>query len=289
MSDSQLLGATIEIARSLVDDLAPIHQASFDPRPVDDHRWHYGMPTIPAMHIRSFYTTGNDSFSLALLGLRANASAAALGPIRHLYETLAIVRWLTEPGPVEQRERALAITRRSIRWVEDTYPHALEQLDETTDIEPLRRRLRNPPSAAMLKDLADIAREDGIRNDVEMPPRRDLFNKYMADAGGYLMFRVLSTMASHPGALQSGLFYGAPGVGLDYDFKGLHLQRAYWLADATAIHLDLCRRCGPVCGWRGAEPLLGQLEASLSPLGSEIQARLRARKIDELTNPGPLG
>src|SRR5579862_2539948 len=106
MSDEQLLTAIAGLARSLVDDLAPIHSRSFHPRPYDDPRWHYRMPTTPAMHLRSLYTTGNDAFCLAFLGLRANASAAALGPIRHVYESLAVARWLSEVDTNEQRERA---------------------------------------------------------------------------------------------------------------------------------------------------------------------------------------
>jgi hypothetical protein len=284
MSDPQLLRAVVNVGAGLLDGLAPIHQASFHPRPVDDPRWHHGMPTTVAMHIRGLYTTGNDSFCLAVLGLKANASAAALGPIRHLYETLAVARWLTEPGAAEQRERAFALTRDSIAWLEKNYVSALGALGDDPELEPLQQRMRSRRTAAMSEDLAAIAREDGLRNDVRLPNRRDLFTTYLDDAGGYLSFALLSTAGSHPGALQSTLFYGVPGVGVDYDFKGLHALRAYWLSGAGVVHLELCRLCGPICGWTNQETLLTSAESSLTPLAQEAQKRFLSGKLAQLSD-----
>jgi len=44
-----------------------------------------------------------------------------------------------------------------------------------------------------------------------------------------------SSPSSHPGAARAFQFYGTPGAGVDYDFKGKHHVRAYWIAQSKAV------------------------------------------------------
>jgi hypothetical protein len=47
-------------------------------------------------------------------------------------------------------------------------------------------------------------------------------------------YPLLNSSGAHPGASRAFQFYGTPGAGIDYDFKGKHLLRAYWIAPSPS-------------------------------------------------------
>lgn len=284
LTDAELRSAVFRVGGRLLDDMGPVHQASFGGRVTDDPRWHHALPTTVEMHVRILFTAATDSYGLALLGLRAHASASALGPIRHQAESLGILRWLLEPGEqTERRERAFAITRDSIslfQRIADGFEAAVHADADLRAAAPRFRRSVSDMQAA----LAQIAAEDGLRNDVVLPTRRTLFDRYL---GGYLFFRALSVAGSHPGAAQATLFYGVPGVGVvDFDFKGGDVERAFWLSEAIELELELCKLAAPICGWRDLE-VIQHGEASLRPLAEEATGRWTERRKRSLSNLPP--
>ncbi len=57
----------------------------------------------------------NDSYGLALLGLREHATASALGPIRNVAETYTYAKWLLEsPDEKVRLSRAYRLTMDAI-------------------------------------------------------------------------------------------------------------------------------------------------------------------------------
>jgi hypothetical protein len=60
---------------------------------------------------------------------------------------------------------------------------------------------------------------------------------------------------------------------MDFDFKGMHVVRAYWIAMSTELHLELCRLVAPVLGWQRWEAALDALSSRLQPLAEEAQRR----------------
>ena len=61
------------------------------------------MPVKIRGHVLSMTTEANDAFWLSLYGLQKYASAAALGPIRNVAETLAWISWLLEDADDDVR------------------------------------------------------------------------------------------------------------------------------------------------------------------------------------------
>jgi len=66
----------------------------------------------------------------------------------------------------------------------------------------------------------------------------------------------------------------SPGTGIvDFDFKGMHGLRAYWIAVSIELHLQLCRLVVPVLGWQKWEAGLDALDRKLQPLAEEAKRR----------------
>jgi hypothetical protein len=61
-----------------------------------------------------------------------------------------------------------------------------------------------------------------------------LAQQYLPEHGGYQLYALLNSSGAHPGASRAFQFYGTPGAGIDYDFKGKHLLRAYWIAPSPS-------------------------------------------------------
>src|SRR5450755_2421467 len=99
-----------------------------------------------------------------------------------------------------------------------------------------------------------------------------LFELYLHDEGGYVLFSLLSKAASHPGASRPFPFYLslAKGMGVDFDFQGMHGVRAYWLSRSLHLHIALCRLVAPELDWAD---VLDELHKQLDPLAAEAPRR----------------
>jgi hypothetical protein len=277
MTNSELREALFGLAWPLTDNIGRIHQASFDGRAVDDPRWHHALPTTVQMHVRGLITAASDSYGLACIGLQSWASAAALGPIRHLGETLVLVRWLLDGDEREQRARGYALTAAAIKSVDAM----TRELGKLADSEQSQRIAAHKTTAIgrLRTDLAALRTEDGLEQQ-SVPQRKALFGKYLPDAG-YLVFVLLSNAGSHPGAVQSTLFFADPGsASVVYDFVGpdLQIERAFWISQAIGLYIELCRLAGPVLGWENWGSIVDWAEARLHDLGPEVSGRWQERR-----------
>jgi hypothetical protein len=116
MTDEQLHHAIHDIGASLLNGLAPIIQESFARygNVIADARFRHAMPTTVRGHVLAMVTEANDAFGLSLLGLRQHATAAALGPIRNIAETLAWAKWLLESPDKYVRQARAYLSRSKI-------------------------------------------------------------------------------------------------------------------------------------------------------------------------------
>ncbi|MGH3193048.1 MAG: Tn3 family transposase [Streptosporangiaceae bacterium] len=98
MTDRQLLQAVRQAGAELLNGLGPIIQQSFahygSAGEMGDPRFPHAMPVKVPGQVLMMVTEANDAFGLSLLGLSKHATAAALGSIRVVTETLAWARWL---------------------------------------------------------------------------------------------------------------------------------------------------------------------------------------------------
>jgi hypothetical protein len=125
----------------------------------------------------------------------------------------------------------------------------------------------------MSRRLTKVAREDGMAI-AARPNRSDLFEKHLTDAGGYMFYSLLSNTGVHAGVGGAHAFYGKPGSAVaDYDFKGLHHVRAYWVSRDIRLYLDLGDLVAPVLSWQEWAGLAEQTRTELRPLAEEAEQR----------------
>jgi hypothetical protein len=276
MTDRQLQQAVHRVGAGLLNGLAPIIQQSFvrygSPAEMGDPRFPHAMPVKVPGHVLTMVTEANDAFGLALLGLSEHATAAALGSIRIVLETLAWARWLLE-SPDEGVRQARAY-RRTLNGIE-----GYQQFGET-----LRRVVGQPAQREagwviaagqrMKDDLTAMASQDGVTIPTNPGSMSRLAQQYLPERGGYQLYALLNSAGAHPGAPRAFQFYGTPGAGIDYDFKGKHLLRAYWIAQDILLHLDMCDLAAPILGWgHDWEVLAERTRDQLRPLAEEAERR----------------
>ena len=239
-----------------------------------DPRFPHGTSTTVRDHVLTMFTSAHDSFGLSVIGLGKHATAAALGPIRSVAETLTLTRWLLDrPSEADRRGRAYRLTQ-----------NAIDQLRE--DARLLRKVSPNDAQALQIADwmgdsadrmernLQAMAQQDQVTIAGKPPSASKRAAQFLSGTSGYMLHTLTSAAGVHPGAQRAVLFYGNPGTQiLDFDFKGMHTVRAFWIAMSIELHLELCRLVVPVLGWQRWEAALDALDRKLRPLAEEAQRR----------------
>ena len=158
-----------------------------------DPHFPHGMLTTVREQMLLMFTSAHDSFGLSVIGLGKHATAAALGPIRNVAETLTLTRWLLRrPSEADRQGRAYRLAQSAIdrfreyaRLLKKVSPNdaqALKMADWMADsADRMERNLqamaqqdqvaigRKPPSAARravgqaIKLGLDEQREDAWR------------------------------------------------------------------------------------------------------------------------------
>lgn len=84
LTDVQLHHAIHDVGAMLLNSHGPVLQDSFARygAMLSDPRFPAAIPTTVRSHVLMMIIQANDSYGLALLGLREHATASALGPIR---------------------------------------------------------------------------------------------------------------------------------------------------------------------------------------------------------------
>lgn len=274
MTDRQLLQAVHHVGAELLNGLGPIIQQSFtrygSAAEMGDPRFPHAMPVKMRGQVLTMVTEANDAFGLSLLGLSKHATAAALGAIRVVTETLAWARWLLDAPDEDARQaRAYRLTMNAI----EGYGNAAATLRRVAG-QCEEARWMTAAGQRMKDDLNALASQDGVTIPANPGSMSKLAQQYLPEYGGYLFYSLLNSAGAHPGMARAFQFYGTPGVGADYDFKGKHVVRAYWIAQGILLNLDMCDLAAPVLGWgQEWEALARQTRNQLRPLAKEAERR----------------
>jgi hypothetical protein len=286
MTDVQLHQAIHGIGATLLNRHAQLLQDSFARygAAMGDPRFPAAMPTTVRSHVLMMIVQANDSYELALLGLRDHATASALAPIRNVAETYVYAKWLLESAEEKVRlGRAYRLTLNAVDQLRDQ-KRMLQKAAHPSDLTRQVAPMLGTAAKRMRSRLAELADEDGVT--IAAKPRRSaLLQKHLPDSGGYLFYSLLSNAGVHPGAGRAQAFYGRPGRAvIDFDLKGLHHVRAYWMSANIRLYLDLCDLVEPVLGWPGWDGFSEQTRTGLEPLAQEAQQRYLGRIQEEMAN-----
>jgi hypothetical protein len=284
LTDVQLHQAIHDVGATLLNRHGPLLQDSFARHgvPMSDRRFPAPIPTSVRSHVLMMIIQAYDSYGLALLGLREHATASALGPIRNVAETYAYAKWLLESPDQDARlGRAYRLTMDAIGQFREQ-KRVLERIAPESELTLQVAPVLGAAAERMSMRLAEVAREDGVT--IAVTPRRsELLEKYLPDSGGYLFYSLLSNAGVHPGAGRSPAFYGRPGKAvIDFDFKGLHHVRAYWMSVNIRIYLDLCSLVEPELDWPEWKAIADLIRARLEPLAQEATLRYLGRIQEEM-------
>jgi hypothetical protein len=276
MTDEQLHEAVYRVGAELLNNIS-VHvlmptYARNGVRP--DPRFPHGIPTTVRDHVLTMFTSAHDSFGLSVIGLQKHATAAALGPIRNVAETLTLTRWLLDcPSEADRQGRAYRLTLGAIdRFREDA---RLLKKVSSHDTPALKGAEWMADSAdQMARELEAMAQQDQITIASKPPKPSIRAAQFGSGTDGYMLYALTSAAGVHPGAQRAVLFYGNPGTRImDFDFKGMHAVRAYWIAVSIELHLQLCRLAVPVLGWQKWEAAFDALDGKLRSLAEEAQRR----------------
>jgi hypothetical protein len=286
MTDVQLHHAIHDIGATLLNRHGRFLQDSFARygATLGDPRFPAAMPTTVRSHVLMMIIQANDSYGLALLGLREHATASALGPIRNVAETYVYAKWLLEsPDENVRLGRAYRLTMNAVDQLREQ-KRMLEKVAPRSELTLQLAPMLGTAAEGMRSRLTELAQEEGVT--IAAKPRRsELLEKHLPDSGGYMFYSLLSNAGVHPGAGRAQAFYGRPGRAvIDVDFKGLHHVRAYWMSANIRLYLDLCDLVEPVLGWPEWETLTEQTRTELEPLAQEAQQRYLGRIQQEMAN-----
>jgi hypothetical protein len=284
--DVELHHAIHDIGGTLLNRHGPMLQESFRRHgvPLSDPRFPGPMATTVRSHLLTMIVEANDAYGLALLGLREHATTAALGPIRNLAETYAYAKWLLEDADEKIRlGRAYRVTMNGVDQILQRERIMLKVAPDSELTLLLAPKL-GTAGQRMRNRLTEMAAEDGVTI-APKPTLPVLMEKHLPEWGGYMFYSVLSNSGAHPGAASATAVYGKPGAGvIDYDFKGLHHVRAYWMAVDIQLYLDLGDLVEPVLGWPDWRVLAEQIRAQLEPLWQEAHERYVGRGEHAIAN-----
>jgi hypothetical protein len=115
-------------------------------------------------------TQANDSYGLALLGLREHATASALGPIRNVAETYAYAKWLLEsPNENVRLGCAYRLTLDAIDQLGEQ-KRMLERVAPGSEVTLQMAPMLGVAVERMTSRLQELAQEDGVT--IAAKPRR---------------------------------------------------------------------------------------------------------------------
>jgi len=274
MNDDELREAAFKLAIAFVDGLGFIVQTSLGDAAVDDPSWHHPWPTTVESFVRSMFMTAIDAFGTATVGLGVNASVTSTSDIRALAECHVLLRWVLDAETdYEQRSRVLAMTRTGIKRARKS-------------LERWERTVTGPQESAMtayVREALDAAQGDFNaivdRYKLTVPKRPEiasLFDQYLR--GGYVTFALASDIGAHRGP-SPFFFYGeSDPAAADWDYRGLFVERAFWITQACKIQLENCKLADTVFAWFDQEHIAKRIADELSPVAVEAERRFTAKR-----------
>lgn len=187
MTDVELHTALCGLAYDFHKAIGSVHQMSCTDGVFGDKRWLHPIPSTVKTHIWTMFNGATDAFAVAAGGLQGWASAATLGQIRNVAESLVLVKWLLDTDDdVEQHRRAYALTKKGL----NPYGKHKSQLEEVADgsMQTLEMAERIGVAADKMKANFEVLQKEAGISACPAPKNPQLFAKYLPEAGGYLLF-----------------------------------------------------------------------------------------------------
>jgi len=279
LDDVELRDAACKVAITLVDGLGLIVQEGPDASAADDPSWHRRWPRTVEAFVRSMFMTGFDAFGTAAVALGTNTSVTSISNVRVVAECHVLMRWVLDgETETEQLSRVLAMTRAGI----DDARRSLAHWDRAT------HRTQESHMVAYVRETLDDAQWDLDElidgHGLTLPSRPDsaaLFDRYLPR--GYVTFTLASDIGAPPGP-SPFFFYGESETGTDkWGYRGLHVERALWIAEACWIQLENYQLAAPVCGWVNHEHFLKHVADDLAIVDAEAEKRFATKRDPDRT------
>jgi hypothetical protein len=240
LTDEELLDAILKSAAQL------FHRARLRNAEIgsltDDPRWEAPVPLRYEIQLASLFFVAIDAFDVTTEILRRRSSQQAFNGLRFQMETVALIRWMTEPTePQDRQERAYRMLCGQItRYARFLMRDAGRDRDALQGIHVVRR---------WGERLREIAMEDGIEHLQREPQRREMLDRYV-QRSGHPTFSMFSELGAHPGALGNLLFSLQPGSKeINYEVGQAILLRAFWCSAALEFLWETCEAMGKALGW----------------------------------------
>jgi hypothetical protein len=245
--EQRLLGAFVKAAGELGALAGPF---TVPEAGVIGDEWGFPIPLRWEIQLRYLWLSDADSFDVAAGVLSRRASAAALAPIRLLWENYVLVRWLVAPGG-ERRARSLNFAlseildlRRQVSGLADQ--SARQELVELTE--------------RMESELKKRAASEGLTL-TGRPSNADLRKTY---GGSPFAYNTLSDIGVHAGLAAPLVFFQLPGqttMRVNFATGGI-LHRAYYLGMAFELHAVTAFNIAQALGWADLHPRLSDVHES---------------------------
>lgn len=236
----------------------------------DDPRWKPPVPLRFELQLAVLFLGALDAYDVTASLLRARPSQQAFNGLRFQLETLALIRWMSEPpDDAGRRNRAYRV---ACGQLQRTGKFLLEDAGRNREALQIVHAVR-----AWARRLQELAEEDGITRLKGPPGRKELLKRH-GETSGYPTFSMYSELGSHPGASGNLLFSLRPeSVKISYELQGAEVMRSFF-ASAAILYLWLtCEAMAMALGWSDWLSEATQLYArEAGPLMMEAARRRRA-------------
>ena len=220
-----------------------------------------GRPLRLELQIREAALWGVDALEWGAPSMRKRLSVTGFSCSRYLAEIAAQIAWLVEPtDPDERQKRACERHAEAIRAERKTVRHIQEREKDPTKREGNDRTIATMD--ALEAQLVQVAGSLGLAPIGEPPTRMEMFDRYLANMGGYGFFAMTSTMGSYPDLGLGGMFAKASSSVVNVDRAQEPLMRAYVVKAQmdAASHIARSASDALKLDLRVGEPLVDWLE-----------------------------
>jgi hypothetical protein len=207
----------------------------------DDERWPWGFPLRHELQLRFLLLGALDVYEVTANAIRARATLQVFSTIRHLSETLVLVKWMCEPASDDDRQRlAYGVLKSQLpRWAKMLREDAADDPDAMEVVAEAEQ---------MLADLSLLAEEDGVGEIPALPGRRELYTEYFPIAG-YGAFALQSELGSHPGPIAHLLFVEHREAGRVVDVGAAWEERTFWSSVMGMLLGQVLEAVARCLGW----------------------------------------
>lgn len=238
--------------------------------------WIQPFPARFEIQVRQLAIPCGDSLQWGLRSLQVRYSGIGAVSARFMGETLALLRWLSDPPSDADRQR------RSLQLLKRELGRNLKLFDgaaKTAATETLRTGLhaRSRSIAEAIGALSDLATTHGIKT-LHLPPdRRRMLDRSIQREGGYGLFAVASESAGHPGFLHLAPFGVSDPARVDVDLGKMVPLRLFWAVTQVELFARVVEVTADCMDWGDwFEGTFGAILDPLEPVRAEARSRADA-------------